>query len=96
MYTREQIQNKITTDPKWVERGIVAIYRYQTSAEQRDQTTEVNNKVGFNSVDAQLLSSFAKHILNGRSLTERQLPYAFRKMKKYAGQLTKIANGETK
>lgn len=91
-YTLEEIRINITTNRRWTERAIVVIYRYQTSAEQRRQETIEHNGVGFNGVDASFMSSLAQQIISGRSLTERQLVVAQRKIGKYAGQLLRIIN----
>ena len=75
-----------------VERGVVAIYKRQTSDEQRMQETKYNNKVGFTGADAEFGSSLAQQLLRGYHLTAKQMLYARRMMKRYAGQLAKIAN----
>lgn len=89
--TKNEIKAKVSTDPRWVTRAIVAIYNYQTSHEQVAERTEEHNGVGFNGADAEILSSFAKQILTGRTLSQKQLTIAFKKMPKYAGQLERIA-----
>jgi hypothetical protein len=94
MYTKEAIRTLLETNDRAVARGVVAIYRYQTEAEQATQTTRDANGVGFNGVDAEILSSFALWINGGRPLTPKMLALARKKMMKYAGQLARIANGE--
>lgn len=94
VYTAAEIMVKVSTDPKWIARAIVAIYQRQTSTEQMIGQTTDKNGIGFNGVDAFILSSFAQQIISGRTLSEKQLAIAFRKMPKYSGQLAKIANGE--
>jgi hypothetical protein len=86
-----QIADRVAHDPRWAQRAIVALYNYQTPDEQQSEMTKHNNAVGFNGVDAPLLSSFADQIIRGRTLTERQLVYAYRKLPKYAKQLARIA-----
>lgn len=93
-YIKEYIKNQLLTDRRWLLRGIVAIYSKQTSEEQNAETTIEDNGIGFNGVDAYILSSFAKQIKNGHTLSPKQLSIALKKMPKYAGQLVKIANGE--
>ena len=90
MFTKEQIKNNITTIPKWTERAILALYRCQTSEEQVTQETREENSVGFNGVDAKFLSSLAQQLLNGYSLSPKQLTYAQKAIGKYAGQLYRI------
>lgn len=92
-YTLAQIKEKITTNPQWTERAILALYRLQTSEEQHNQQTVENNKRGFNGVDAPILSSFASWMRGGtRHLTAKQLTIAQKRIGKYAAQLYGIAN----
>lgn len=98
-WTKEVIQQKILTDDRWLTKGIVAIYKKQTDAEQATESTQEDNGVGFNGADANILSSFAKQIIRWDAnpiyrspLSAKQLVIARTKMKKYAGQLTQIAN----
>jgi hypothetical protein len=93
VWTKEEVKHLLQTSSKMVHRSIVKIFEKQTEDEKRAETTSHHNGVGFNGVDAELLSSYAKQILAGRTLTEKQMHYARKKIVKYAGQLTKIANG---
>lgn len=92
MYTKEQIKDLLVTNDKAVERAILRLYQYQTNTEQVDRETKDKNNVGFNGVDANLLSGFAEWLKSGKHLTIKQLPYARKKIIKYAGQLANIAN----
>lgn len=89
--TKEFIKEKLVTDQRWLMRGITAIYKKQTWDEQQSESTKEDNGVGFNGVDAYILSSFAKQIKAGRTLSTKQLAIAQKKMPKYAGQLLIIA-----
>jgi hypothetical protein len=91
MITKEFIKTKLLTDQRWLMRGIVAIFEKQTYDEQQTEQTKEHNGVGFTGVDAELMSSFAKQIKAGRTLTTKQLAFAQKKMPKYAGQLLQIA-----
>lgn len=103
-YTKEFIANKLQTNNEWLWKGVLAIYKKQTDAEQAAGTTREDNGVGFNGADAEILSSFAQRIINWQNanpihrinwpcpLSIRQLEVARRRMVKYAGQLAKIAN----
>ncbi len=103
-WIKEEIQTNLRDNDTWVIRGVVAIYNLQTTDEQRKQETTENNGVGFNGVDGYIMSSFAEQIqtwMNNRSprkfrfpLSQKQLKIARKKIIKYAGQLTKIANSE--
>lgn len=91
-WTVDVIREKITTDRRWTERGLIALYERQTSQEQDGERTIECNHQGFNALDAEILTSFSKWLLSGRPLTNRQLACAQKKLAKYAGQLTAIAN----
>lgn len=94
MVTVEEIKAKVSSNPRWAERAILVIYEYQTREEQVVGETQENNGVGFNGVDAFILSSFATQIATGRTLSPKQLAIAYRKLPKYAGQLVKVAEAK--
>lgn len=96
MLTIETVKEKLATDQRWLERGILAIYRYQTEHEKVRGTTIEYNGVGFNGCDGVILSSFAEWLTKswkpeGQRLTFKQAALARKKMAKYAGQLVRIA-----
>ena len=102
-WTRDEIETNLRNYDKWVVKAIIAIYNRQTASEKRSKSTNRYNDVGFNSVDARFLSDLAESAntsMNkyGRSaanaLTDAQLNAGRDAIMKYAGQLTKIANGE--
>lgn len=94
VWTVEEIKNLLETRVDMVVKSVVKIYEFQTETEKVSETTHLNNGVGFNGADAGILSSFAKQIQQGRNLSPKQFAIANKKIKKYAKQLTKIANGE--
>lgn len=89
-YTQNEIKENVTNDYRWLARAIVAIYNRQTEDEQNTDSTRHLNGIGFNGVDAEILSSFAKQINKGRILSDKQKAIAVKKMGKYAGQLYRI------
>jgi hypothetical protein len=91
LLTKEFIKTMLLSNSNWLYRGIVAIFNKQTAEEKAAETTKDDNGVGFNGVDAYMLSSFAKQIIQGRTLSPKQLAIARKKMPKYAGQLIQIA-----
>lgn len=93
VWTKDEIKEKLLGSQKWLEHGIVAIYRRQTMDEQASFATLHLNGIGFNGADAEIMSSFAKRLERGINLSERQVAAAKKIMPKYAGQLAKIANG---
>ena len=92
-WTQKEIAEKLKTDVRWLEKGILAIYRYQTSEEQVLGETVEQNGYGFNGADASYLSYIARYLLTGRHLDGGYLIKSREKMIKYAGQLARIANG---
>jgi hypothetical protein len=100
MWSREDIAELLNISDLAVAKAVVAIYHRQTADEKDAQTTKHRNGVGFNGVDAILLSSFARQVIGwqkGRSqypgpLGPRQVSLARKKIVKYAGQLAEIAN----
>jgi hypothetical protein len=99
MWTTTVIKDKLSTNDLWLIKGILAIYQRQTYDEQDNELTKEKNGVGFNSCDAGILTSFAKQIKKNKTdskytlpLSPKQLKVARKKMLKYAGQLTEIAN----
>ena len=101
--SKELIQSRLANNDAWLFRAIVAIFEYQTADEQNAEVTAHDNGVGFNSVDATILSSFAKQIMEhakGASrfaspLSPKQKEMARKRMNKYAGQLLRIAQSRS-
>lgn len=94
LWTNSSIKLLLECNPKAVVRGICAIYKYQTAQEQDVGQTVVDNGVGFNAVDAEILSSFVSFYKERGFLSPKQMVIAKKKVMKYAKQLRKIANGE--
>lgn len=91
-WTKERILEKLEQFPKWVERGIVAIYEKQTNEEQATENTRYYNNVGFSAFHAKQGSYYAKWILSGKHLSGPHLHKARKMIKHYAQQLVDIAN----
>lgn len=92
MWTKAEIREKLETNDKWLIRGLIAIYQYQTAEEQAMDATLADNGVGFNGADAEFLSSLARQAEERGFLTPKQIAAGRKKMLKYAGQLARIAN----
>ena len=93
--TREFIENKIQNDDRWLERGILAIWKYQTQSEKVQVNTHLFNGVGFNGPDGHFMTSLGNILNKGYHLSDKQKFVARKKMAKYCGQLLKIANEKT-
>jgi hypothetical protein len=96
MWTVEQVKTKLNTNQKWVERGLVALYKYQTTRERASKTTIVHNEMGFSAVDAHIGSYLAEWVLSGKTLNGKWVEKGRKIVLKYAIQLTGIANAKAK
>lgn len=92
-WTKEEIREKMATDGRWLIRGLLAIYDRQTADEKSMGATVEDNGIGFNGVDAEILTSIAMNYKTRNFISPKQLAIVQKKMVKYAGQLAKIANG---
>lgn len=90
MYTKEQIQLNLSTNPKWIERALVVLYQKQTIEEQRVGVTTNLNGVGFNSSDSRYLTYCAKWVLQGQNLNQKHLEKCGGKLKKYWKQISEM------
>lgn len=93
VWTVEEIKTLVLTNDKMVAHSVVVLYDRQTTSEQAAQETHERNGVGFNGVDAAILSSFAEFYKSRGYLSPKQTAIARKKLPKYARQLTAIANG---
>lgn len=109
-WTKQAIKGKLSlTTPEgdaWLVRGMLAILQWQTPDEQAHGQTVEDNGVGFNGVDAEILTSFcdqaSRYLVEHpndrdrytRCLSPKQRELARKKMLKYAGQLARISNAE--
>lgn len=85
------IRERITTNPKSALKAMFRIYEYQTADEQMDGSVTDYNGVGFAGTDSQILTSFCKQYMKYKRLSEKQMAIVFKKIGKYAGQLTRLA-----
>ncbi len=91
-WTIEEIKNLLLTNNLFICKATVKIFEKQTEDEQQTDGTSYSNGIGFNGVDAFIMSRFAKFYMEKGYLTTKQLAIAKRKIQKYAKQLTSIAN----
>ena len=93
-FTREYFNAKFDSDPRWVERGILALYRKQTAMERAIGATTDHNKQGFSGWTANSGTYYAKWILSGKHLDGRHLDRARKIVKHHCVQIIRIATGE--
>ncbi len=88
------LREKLGTNEAWAIKGLTVIFDYQTADEQNAERTMDHNGVGFTGVDGEILSSFAKQIRAGRTMSEKQMNIIYKKMPKYAKQLDGVAQSK--
>jgi hypothetical protein len=93
-WTKDEIKDGLNNSAKWVERGVLALYRFQTEDEKVSSETRYHNGRGFNAIHAPFLTSIAKQVMAGRYLTSNQIVATRKMLLHYASQLCRIANGE--
>lgn len=91
-WTEEEIKNLIQVNDKVLYGALKKIYAEQTADEKASGQTNHQNGVGFNGVDAPILSSFAEFLNKTGFLTPKQRAIARKKLIKYTKQLTRLAN----
>lgn len=100
MHTKESIAALLATNDKAVYRGLVVLFERQTADERDSEQTNHLNGMGFNGRDAKFGTSLAKQVIRWQDgltnyqhpLTMAQLNAARKMIRKYAGQLAKVAN----
>lgn len=78
---------------EWQVRTMLFLFERQTADEQRAEVTELRNDVGFNSADAEILTSYSKQWLSRNWLSDKQMAILGRKIVKYAGQVARKIRG---
>lgn len=88
--TLAALQHKLSTDARWAQRALLAIYRNQTEDEKASANVINHNSMGFRCMDAIILTSFANQLQTRGSLSPKQMQVVFKLMPKYARQLMKF------
>lgn len=84
---RKELQALILASDLALYRAIVRIWKNQTFAEQSKGEALIVDGVGFNKLDAGLLSSYAEQIIKRNYLSDKQKAIARKLMPKYWRQL---------
>jgi len=87
------VRQKLQNDSRWALRALVVVFENQTVDEQNQEHTSHDNGVGFTGTDGNFFTSLAKQYLRRGSLTERQMVYVKKSMRKYWKQI--IAASDT-
>uniref|UniRef100_A0A6M3IZH4 Putative helicase n=1 Tax=viral metagenome TaxID=1070528 RepID=A0A6M3IZH4_9ZZZZ len=83
----QDIMELVRTDDKYAIGALLTLYGLQERDERDGQFTAHLNSVGFNRIDAPILSDMAQFYLSRGFLTEKQIAFARRAIAKYRGQL---------
>ena len=92
VWTKDEILDLLDKSPTMIGRSLLVLYRRQTGDEQEAEYTYYTNEKGFNKIDAEILSSFAKQYDRRRTLSNKQLELARKRLPKYWKQLLEEAN----
>jgi hypothetical protein len=99
-YTKEIIAALLVNNDKAVYRALIVLFERQTADERDAGETNHLNGMGFNGRDANFGTSLAKQVIRWQDgltnyahpLTMPQMQAARKMLRKYAGQLAKVAN----
>lgn len=92
VWTKNEIVNLLKTSNKMVVRSLIKLYDCQTQDELDSKETISPNGIGFNMFDAKELTNIAENYIKCGTISNKNLDIVRRKIMKYAGQLTNIAN----
>lgn len=81
------IRMKLQTDPRWAKRACQKIFNFQTVSERNNKISVENNGVGFNKVEAPLLSAIASRLNQHNKISDKDLSTLLLRMEKYAKQV---------
>lgn len=95
--TQAEFETLLDTYNVYVERTLLFLFERQTADEQTSQHTVHRNGMGFTGIDGEILSSFAKQVLNrrqqgvppGRCLSPKQLEVCRKRDKRNVHKLGK-------
>lgn len=93
-WNKDNLWTILSTNDEQLKKALLKLYDYQTRTEKAVRDTKYFNKVGFNGTDGKFMSSLATFLNKRGYLSPKQMFCLRKRMKKYAGQLAKIANGE--
>ena len=89
---REYMRFMLGKNEAWAHKALIAIFRSQTPQEQSTGETVEENGIGFTGPDSIILTSFAKRIEKGLTLSIKQKQLLCKKMPKYWRQILEITD----
>jgi hypothetical protein len=81
------LRNKLSKDRKWALKALLVIYNNQDYEEKQTKQTINHNGLGFDKFHSNILSSFAKRIINKKYLTSKQMKVLYNTISKYSLQI---------
>lgn len=82
------IKTMLKTNKAWASKGLQRIFREnQTAQEQSSERTIELNGIGFSGADSEILSSFARQMETGKTLSDKQMALVLRIMPRYWKQV---------
>lgn len=85
------LRQKLSMDPAWARRALLALYDEQTEAERADpHNVHESNGGGFSPQDQEFLSSLAEQALRDESFSMKQLGWLYTLLPKYSKQIVKL------
>ena len=93
-WTKDQMKEFVQNNDKVLYGALLALYDCQTADEKCDGTTHHYNGAGFNGVDSEFLSSVSESLKKYGRLTDKQKVVTRKKLVKYMGQITNLANAK--
>jgi len=91
-WTRPEINALLRSNPKAVERAMLALFARQTADEQAVDAPRHNNGRGFNAPSARRGGYYARWVRSGRSLSGPHLDKALSIALRHSAQLVEEAN----
>jgi len=92
VWKRYEIERLLKRSDKAVKHAILCLYSRQTEEERCASNTLSQNNKGFNAFDAPFLSGIAQQLKKSDYLSPKLISICRRRIMKYAGQLTQVAN----
>lgn len=93
-WTKEAVQALLDLSDGAVERALLAIWKFQTDAEQRTEETRDHNDIGFSAFHAKPAAYYVSQLKRGYKLPASKMAKARNMMKRYWKQLLEIANAK--
>jgi len=85
---QKYLKTQLSTNPQWATKAMIRIFNEnQTNDERTSEHTKYDNGIGFSGVDGEILSSFSKQVIGGRTLSPKQMAIVMKKMHRYWKQI---------